>query len=62
MNYLNRGPSIYPDRGIYVEELQSCLEKRGLRFPFVAVNQRWERKLRRDLDGLISGDRSKVDM
>lgn len=61
VNYLNRGLSIYSDRGIYVEELQRCLEKRGLQVRFVGVNQRWEKKLQRDLQELIFGDETRIE-
>lgn len=54
VNYLNKGRSIRPDRGIYMEELQECLKDHGIRCRFVGVNQRWERKLQRELQDLLS--------
>ena len=63
VNYLNQGPRIYSDQGIYVEELRRCLGERNMNVHFVGVNQRWHKKLRADLDHLIScrkGDREKA--
>ncbi len=59
VNYLNRGPAIYHDEGIYVEELKKCLAARDLDIRLVGINQRWHKKLRRDLDNLISDAHSK---
>ena len=56
VNYLNRGPAIYSDQGIYVEELQKCLHEVRLDVPFVGVNQRWHKKLLRDLNNLVSSE------
>ena len=54
VNYLNRGPAIYRDQGIYVEELRKCLDEVRMDIPFVGVNQRWHNKLLEDLDKLVS--------
>lgn len=60
VSYLNRGPAIYRDQGIYVEELRRCLKERGLDVRFVGINQRWHKKLRQDLSDLISEPHSNV--
>ena len=54
VNYLNQGYRIYADQGIYVEELKKCLRARKIECAFVGVNQRWEKKLSRDLQNLLS--------
>ena len=54
VNYLNRGPSIYSDQGIYVEELRKCMDEHKMNIHFIGVNQRWHKKLRRDLEFLVS--------
>lgn len=54
VTYLNRGPIIYQDQGIYVDELRRCLENRNMQVEFVGVNQQWHRKLQADLNQLIS--------
>lgn len=54
VNYLNKGPVVYKDRGIFVEELQSELRRRGLDIPFVGINQRAHRKLERQLNELVN--------
>lgn len=51
--YLNRGPVIHKDRGIFIEELQDELRNQGLDIPFVGVNQRWLKKLDKDLRNLL---------
>lgn len=58
VNYLNRGTAIYRDQGIYVEELREALAARDLSIRFVGINQRWHKKLRRDLEGLIEKSQS----
>lgn len=55
VNYLNRGPIIQKDRGIFVEELQRGLKARGLEIPFIGVNQRALKKLDRQLKEMLSG-------
>lgn len=54
VNYMNRGARIHKDRGIYVEELQAALAAENIAIPFVGVNQRALKKLKRDLDGLLA--------
>ena len=54
VNYLNRGPAIYRDQGIYMEELRECLLACELDVRFIGINQRWHKKLRKDLDSLVS--------
>ena len=54
VNYLNRGTMIYRDEGVYVEELRRCLKNRNMKVNFIGVNQRWQRKLHRDLNSLLS--------
>lgn len=56
VNYLNRGPCVHKDKGIYVEELQLALASHGLEIPFIGVNQRALKKLEGDLQGLLQGD------
>jgi len=57
VNYLNRGPAIYRDQGIYMEELRKCLTACDLDVRFIGINQRWHKKLRQDLDSLVSDAR-----
>lgn len=54
VTYLNRGPVIYKDQGIYVEELRVALKERGLVLPLIGVNMRGMKKLARDLASLLS--------
>ena len=54
VGYLNRGPIIYKDKGIFVEELQSAMRERGIVVPFIGVNQRAHKKLARELNDLLS--------
>lgn len=54
VNYLNRGSAIYQDQGIYVEELRKCLDEVRLDVQFVGFNQRWHKKLLKDLNKLMS--------
>lgn len=58
VTYLNRGPVVYKDEGIYVEELKKCLSDVGLCIKFMGINQRWHKKLQKDLENLISEDSS----
>lgn len=53
ITFLNRGPVIYRDKGIYIEELERALTEAGLDIPQIGVNQRALRKLDRDLAGLL---------
>ena len=53
VTYLNRGPVIVKDQGIYIEELLRELDTAGLSIPLVGVNQRALKKLDRDLHALL---------
>lgn len=55
VNYLNKGYAVYKAQGIYVEELKQALAQKGLDFPFIGINQRWLKKLERDLDSILDG-------
>ena len=48
-NYLNKGRRIVKGKGIYMEELERELEREELRVRFIGVNQRWTKKLRKEL-------------
>lgn len=52
---LNRGPIVYKDQGIFVEELIRALKANDLRIPILGVGLRWQKKLKRDLESLIGG-------
>jgi predicted secreted protein len=52
-NYLNEGKVIIKDEGIYVEELKRELMIQGIQLPFVGVNQRWTKKLERQLSEIL---------
>jgi predicted secreted protein len=52
-NYLNRGCRIVKGRGIYMEELEQELGRRGINVRFIGVNQRWARKLAVELDECV---------
>lgn len=54
VNYLNRGPVIVKDSGIYIEELRRELDAASLSIPMMGVNQRALKKLDKDLRSLIS--------
>ena len=54
VTYLNRGPVVVKDKGIYIEELMSELERLELDIPFIGINQRWHKKLDRDLQRLVA--------
>jgi predicted secreted protein len=53
VNYLNKGRSIVKGQGIYVEELRRELAERDIALPFVGVSGKWQKKMIRDLDGLL---------
>lgn len=55
ITYLNRGPVIYKDQGIYIEELNKELAISGLEIPMIGVNNRAHRKLEKQLNEMISG-------
>ncbi|MFZ2149397.1 MAG: hypothetical protein WAV28_19470 [Sedimentisphaerales bacterium] len=52
-NYLNNGRRIVKDKGIFIEELQREFMLRKLQVPFVGVNQRWTRKLEKQLSEVL---------
>ena len=52
-NYLNRGRRIVKGKGIYIEELERELKLQKLRIPFIGVNQRWMRKLEKQLGMML---------
>jgi hypothetical protein len=53
VNYLNRGPVIVKDSGIYIEELRRELDEANLSIRMIGVNQRALKKLDSDLRSLI---------
>ena len=55
-SYLNKGRWIVKGKGIFVEELEKELKLQALRIPFIGVNQRWTRKLEKQL-GMIMEQR-----
>ncbi len=52
--YLNKGRSIIKDKGIYIEELQQELKLQELQIPFIGINQRWHKKLEKQLNSILS--------
>ena len=58
VTYLNKGPVIYRSEGIFVEELKAALLAVELSIPFVGINQRAHKKMRRDLEQLLDQPRS----
>ncbi|MHC4228936.1 MAG: hypothetical protein ACYSWW_23050 [Planctomycetota bacterium] len=52
-SYLNKGRRIIKDKGIYIEELEQELQFQKLRIPIIGLNQRWMRKLRKQLDDVL---------
>jgi hypothetical protein len=48
-NYLNKGRRIVNDKGIYIEELQQELKRQKISVPFIGLNQRWHKKLDKEL-------------
>jgi len=56
-NYLNRGRRIVKGKGIYIEELERELERQGISVRFIGVNQRWHKKLERELTECMCGER-----
>jgi len=51
--YLNKGRSIVRSKGIYIEELIAELKFQGLKIPIVGINQRWHRKVQKQLNELL---------
>lgn len=49
VNHLNKGPVIYSGKGIYIEELESALQKGGLRIPMIGIKTRALKKLQKEL-------------
>ena len=54
VNFINKGRAVYRDQGIYIEELQTAMEERGIEIPLIGVCQRWHKKLKKDLDGMLA--------
>jgi predicted secreted protein len=52
-SYLNKGRRIIKGKGIYIEELERELQFQKLRVPIIGVNQRWMKKLRKQLDDIL---------
>ncbi len=52
-NYLNKGRAVVKGKGIYVEELERELRSRGLQVPFIGMNRRWPKKLKRQLNASL---------
>ncbi len=52
-SYLNRGRRIVKGKGIYIEELEREFKLQKLQIPFIGVNQRWTRKLEKQLDEML---------
>lgn len=55
INYLNKGPIIYKDQGIYIEELKNHMAKVNIEIPFIGINQRAHKKLARQLREMLTG-------
>lgn len=53
VNYLNKGRSVYKSKGIYIEELEKLLKVHELSIPLIGVCQRWQKKLAKDLRGIL---------
>ncbi len=51
--YLNKGRRIIKGKGIYIEELEQELKLQKLQVPFIGVNQRWTRKLEKQLSEML---------
>lgn len=56
VTFLNKGPVIYRDQGVFIEELKAELAAVGLEFRFIGVNQRAHKKLARQLQELLVED------
>lgn len=54
VTYLNRGQSLYREQGIFVEELQCALREKNIAIPMIGISQRWQKKMRRDLEKLLN--------
>ena len=53
VTFLNRGPAIYRDQGIYVEELRRAMKERDIEVPFMGISPRWHKKMVVDLQKLL---------
>ena len=58
VTFLNRGPAIYRDQGIYVEELRRAMKERDIEVPFMGISPRWHKKMVVDLQKLLELSRS----
>ncbi len=58
VNYLNRGPAMYRDQGIYVEELRRAMKERDIEVPFMGISPRWHKKMVADLRQLLELSRN----
>lgn len=56
VTYLNRGTRIVKGRGIYIEELRDEMSNLSIEVPFIGVNQRWLKKLDKELNQLLDKD------
>ena len=52
-SYLNRGRRIVAGKGVFIEELERELDVQGIKVPFIGVNQRWTRKLNKQLGEVL---------
>jgi predicted secreted protein len=53
VKFLNKGRSIHPGKGIYVEELERALSEHRISVPFIGVCQRWQKRMLEDLNALL---------
>lgn len=53
VTYLNKGRTITRAQGIYIEELRRQLDAQGLSIPLIGVNQRWLKKLDKQLREIL---------
>lgn len=47
-------PSPYRQYGIFMEELEVALNKRGITPPFISINEAWRTKMANDLSSLLT--------
>jgi len=50
----NEGKSPYNPKGIFIEELQKQMKNERIGIPFIGVNDRWLKKLDKELNNLIN--------
>jgi len=55
-SYLNKGPVVVKDQGIFIEELKKELYGEGMDVVFLGINARWHNKLKSDLDSILPGN------